>query len=228
MKKILSILILLAACIAGSNAQTVTVNLGDRIFDNPDNRPYLGARIGLDIMTPGDVSADRVHVGVYKPGAGFDAGAIYNIPLWKNLYFEPGLSLYYNSFGMTKEFLEYTEAQSVSYRRFGFRIPLQLGYHFDFSNVSVAVFTGPQMIVGLTGRFKYNSKYGSYTEDLYDTELHDSWRRFDLAWKFGAQVTLNTKYVAGISGTAGMLNIYRENISSYHDNNVTIFIGYNF
>lgn len=226
MKKLFIIFGLILASLSGLNAQTVTVDLGDRIFDNPDNRPYLGVRLGLDIMTPGDVSADNVHVGLYKPGAGFDAGAIYNIPLWKNLYFEPGLSLYYNSIGASKDFLE--SGESMSMRRFGFRIPMQFGYHFDFNDISVAVFTGPQMIVGLSGRFCYKDRRMSYSENLYDTELHDSWRRFDLGWKFGAQVTFASRYVAGISGTAGMLNMYREEGISYHDNNVTIFIGYNF
>ena len=65
------------------------------LFDNPENRAFLGVRVGLDISSAANGG------GYYSNKAGFSAGAVYNIPLWRNLYFEPGLSVFYNPFGTT-------------------------------------------------------------------------------------------------------------------------------
>ena len=58
-------------------------------------RSFLGVRVGLDISSAANGG------GYYSNKAGFSAGAVYNIPLWRNLYFEPGLSVFYNPFGTT-------------------------------------------------------------------------------------------------------------------------------
>ena len=63
------------------------------MFDNPDNTTYFGARIALDISSAANGG------GAYSNKAGFSAGVVYNIPLWMNLYFEPGLSVFLNNFG---------------------------------------------------------------------------------------------------------------------------------
>ncbi len=84
MKKIRSIL-LGAALVAGfaiSSAET------SYMFDNPENKSFLGVRVGLDISSAANGG------GNYSSNAGFYAGAIYNIPLFMNLYFEPGLSFF--------------------------------------------------------------------------------------------------------------------------------------
>lgn len=69
-------------------------------LDSSDNHPYFGVRASLDITAPGDLKAQKVSLDVFNPGAGFSIGAIYNIPVVANLYFEPGLSLFYNTSGL--------------------------------------------------------------------------------------------------------------------------------
>ncbi len=106
-----------------------------------------------------DISSAANGGGYYSNKAGFSAGAVYNIPLWRNLYFEPGLSVFYNPFGTTSwdsyevsvpvisdgqpvmgsDGKPLTETKEIAYqidgsiRNFGFRVPMLVGYHFDFT-----------------------------------------------------------------------------------------------
>lgn len=201
------------------------------IFDNPENEAYLGVRLGLDISCPGNVKADKVAFDLFDPGAGFEAGVIYNIPLWKNLYFEPGLNLYYSTMksDITVADSELTSASaSMSARRFGFRVPLRAGYRFDFSPVSVSVFTGPRLTLPVVGRLHSSLKSGyesvSESENLYGDD--SNLRRVDLGWQFGAGVAFG-KWMFELSGTVGMLDMYK-GAPSMHENGVDLTIGYNF
>lgn len=200
------------------------------IFDNPENEARLGIRLGLDISCPGNVKNKAVSFDLFNPGAGFEAGAVYNIPLWKNLYFEPGLNLYYSTMKSDIEAVNENGNVPVNYsaRRFGFRIPLRAGYHFDFGSLSVHVFTGPRLTLPLVGRAHISAKSGyaeySDNENLYGdgSDLH----RIDLGWQFGAGISYG-HYMFEISGTAGMFDMYKGPLSM-HENGVNITIGYNF
>ena len=147
MKKILVSLLLTALIGFASTAQT-------SIFDNPDNEAYFGIRVGGEVTCPGKFSADNVGVSVYNIGGGVEFGGIYNIPVVANFYIEPGLMLYYNVYSMKKDFVEAMQDDvafnSVSVKKFGFRIPVMAGYHFDFTeDIRVSVFTGPELEICL-------------------------------------------------------------------------------
>lgn len=219
MKK-LAIILLTATSALGASAQD--------IFDNPDNHTYLGVRLGLDVVCPGDVKNDKLAIDLFNNGVGFDAGAVLNIPLWKNLYFEPGLSIYYNAIGIDAEITDYSygyvgsSKASISVRRFGFRMPFRAGYRFDFDPVSVSVFTGPRLEIGLVGR--EHVSYNGSSEGIYG---HDGlMNRVDIGWQFGAGVTYG-RYVFEIAGTVGMLDM-NPSEASYHESNVSFTVGYNF
>ena len=53
--------------------------------------PYFGARLSMDVTVP---SHSR---GNYRTGSGFSVGAIYNLPVYKQFYFEPGLMFFLTS-----------------------------------------------------------------------------------------------------------------------------------
>lgn len=224
MKKILTAFLLLAAGVAAANAQVS--------LDSPDNHPYFGVRLGLDITCPGDIGSGAFKVDLYKPGAGFSAGAVYNIPVWKNLYFEPGLMLYYSTMGLDVDGLNADgtyNGLSASVRRFGFRIPFRFGYRFDFADASVHVFTGPQLEVGLVGRLhaSYDDGYGKESEST-NIYSDSDFRRTNLAWQFGAGVGFARNWYAELCGAVGMLDLHSGSAASYHQSNVTISLGYNF
>lgn len=229
--------LILGVCSFGASAQSVS-------FDSPDNKPYFGVRLGLDISCPTDIKFSNVAQGTslsvdaYKGGAGFDLGAVYNIPLFMNLYFEPGVSIYYNTMGLNMGDLDVDDNLAVkdvkgSVRRFGFRIPLVAGYHADFTDFKLSFFTGPVVSTGIYGRNHVSAKVGSASlsesENCYnDNAENGSLNRFDIGWKIGAGVTYD-KFVLQLSGTIGMCDMYKNgNGGKFHDNNVALTVGYNF
>ncbi|MDE5941597.1 MAG: outer membrane beta-barrel protein [Muribaculaceae bacterium] len=174
MKPIKAIVAATAVIYASANAGAAS----SYMFDNPENQAYFGARISLDISSAANGG------GAYSNQAGFSAGAVYNIPVWTNLYFEPGLSIFYNTFGTsswetsTSDLPQYDSNGNpllnpdgsqvvISYpfnyqvdgsiRNFGFRIPMLVGFHFDVTeDVKVHVFTGPQLNLSLFARYYRN------------------------------------------------------------------------
>ncbi|MDE6528975.1 MAG: PorT family protein [Muribaculaceae bacterium] len=234
--------------VGGSRAATTY------LFDNPENRTYLGVRVGLDISSAANGG------GYYSNMAGFSAGAVYNIPLWRNLYFEPGLSVFYNPFG-TNSWSSYQVSVPViengapvigadgnpvtmesevryqidgSIRNFGFRMPLIVGYHFDFTeDVKVHVYTGPQLNLSLLAR--YHRESVAVPEAVAPAESFslfgtNGFKHFDLQWNFGVGLSYQTYYV-GLSGSWGITDMKSGTAllpRDLHRNLFSITLGYNF
>lgn len=225
------------------------------LFDNPENRTYLGVRVGIDISSAANGG------GYYNNKAGFSAGAVYNIPLWRNLYFEPGLSVFYNPFGTTS-FDTYEVSRPVidnsgmpvigsdgkpvtteeevryqidgSIRNFGFRVPLLVGYHFDFAeDIKVHVYTGPQFNLSLLAR--YHSEGVKVPEAYAPAESFslfgtNGFKHFDMQWNFGAGLSYQDYYV-GLSGSWGLTDMKSGTAllpRNLHRNLFSINLGYNF
>lgn len=213
------------------------------MFDNPENRVYFGARVAVDITTAANGG------GNYSSNAGFSAGAIYNIPLYMNLYFEPGLSFFYNTFGTSKwnsfvpensinpetgEGIEVFYQVNGSIRNFGFRVPLLIGYHFDFSeDLKISVFTGPQLNLNLYARYFVTEMYGNDKNALdHDCSLFgtEGFKHMDLQWNFGVGVTYE-KYFASINGAWGISTMKSSTLMlprNLDRSLFTISLGYNF
>lgn len=201
------------------------------IVNNPDNKPYWGLRLGGDITCPGDVSAENVDVSVFKNGGGFEIGGIYNYPLVANLYIEPGLKLYYDTYSMKDEFMgafddEEVSLSGLSFRKFGMRIPVNFGYHFDFTDdVKVSVFTGPELEIGFTAKAHLKGDGIDLSESIYGDD--GGMNRVNLLWGIGAGVSYQHFYF-GVNGGIGMLNMLSDSDAKFHENRVTFSVGYNF
>ncbi len=218
MKKVFVSLFAAVVCAAGASAQT--------IVNNPDNLPYFGVRAGLDIACPGDMKSNGVGVDAFSNGAGFHVGAIYNKPVVANFYVEPGLSLYYNTYSINKNFAEAVELSDASIRKFGFRIPVMAGYHFDFTpEIKLHVFTGPEFEIGCVAKEHIEAANISLSESLYGED--GGMRRFNCLWDFGAALSYR-KFQFGITGGLGMANMVDESGVTFHENRVSITLGYNF
>lgn len=190
------------------------------LVDNPDNAPYFGVRIGVDISS----TAGQVY-DTYNNGAGFTIGAIYNIPVYKNLYFEPGLSLFYNTFGFTVATSDnpdgFLAEVDGSIRNLGFRIPLNIGYRFDFTDdISVSLFTGPVLNTNLTAKEHFMDKTTSI--------MSNGFKRFDMQWDFGIAMTYGSHYYVSVSGGIGVTRAYSTPIDHFRRNTCNIAVGYNF
>ena len=227
MKKLLQTTLTLGAVAISSAAQ-------DRIFNNPDNKAYFGIRLAGELTCPGDLSQDGFGIEAFRKGGGVEFGGIYNLPLVANLYLEPGLKLFYNSYS-SKDIFEFDydsyssdyDDVNFSIRKFGLRVPVMLGYHFDFTdNVKVSVFTGPELEFGLSGKQHWSEDGDSESESIYGED--GGYNRVDLTWGFGAGVNFNKFYV-GVSGNVGMLNMLKDSDGvTFHENRAALTLGYNF
>ena len=212
------------------------------VLDNPDNRPYFGVRLALDVTCPTQWTIKNgplnLSTDFTTPAAGVEAGFIYNLPLWKNLYFEPGFSLYYDTYGLDLAVFDGDadfpmDLKNKSVRKFGFRIPAAFGYHFDFSRVSLSIFTGPVFDLGMVGRYYLTSnkingvnihESGSIYEKIDGKVLLN---RCNLSWRFGVGAEFN-RFMVSLSGDVGMIDMCPSQYATYRENNFHLTVGYNF
>lgn len=246
MKKIV-LTLLAAGCVFGVSAQS-------RIFNNPDNKGYLGVRASLDVTCPSKIKVTdkddsmSISQSTFGSGAGFGVGVVYNFPLVANLYLEPGVGFYYNTMSIKKDYLDEEldelgiEYKNRSVRQWGMRIPVNFGYHFDFAdNFNLAIFTGPVLNVGFSMDQYVKVKMGNLevksTGSLYkaeDKDEDDRFNRCNLDWRVGVGANFNNYFIA-VSGDIALTNGYHvaKNNSkyystSYHQNLFQLTLGYNF
>lgn len=227
-----------ALCAFGASAQSYLLN-------NPDNHSYLGIRASYNMSLPGKVKADaggtKSDIKLLGKGSGFSIGAVYNMPVVANMYFEPGLTLSYTTesfklgYGDFPEYLNKAMKHS-SLRKFGMEVPVQVGYHFDFTpDVSLQVSTGPVLKVGFVNDYYFT------TEDLPVLGVQHSsgsmygdngmMRRVDCAWRVGVGFNINKSYYIGVNGDLGMCNMLKtdnDGTVSLHENAFNVTLGYNF
>lgn len=200
------------------------------IVNNPANKAYFGIRVAPEVTCPGMITDDGIGIKAFKNGGGIEFGGIYNIPVVANFYIEPGLKLFYNTFSLKDTFVDSVEDDmifdSVSFKKFGMRIPVMLGYHFDFtSDVKVSLFTGPELEIAFSGKEYIKGKNIEMSGSIYGDE--GDMKRTNLLWGIGAGVTYRRFYF-GVSGGIGMLNMLDDDDFKFHENRVTFSLGYNF
>ncbi len=242
MKKMILGLALAAFAVTGASAQ--------RIVNNPDNKPFWGVRASLDITCPTDVTykykSSKEKMDLMDNGCGFSVGAVYNLPIVANFYFEPGVSFFYNTWKWNDkgyfDDLDGIDLKHNSIRQSGLRIPLNLGYHFDFTDdFKVSIFTGPQLEVGFhcDSYVTAEAKVGGTTLEsheaysLYKDNDGTKFNRFNVDWNIGVGFTYQ-KFYLGVTGSLGLTNMLHvkdlddDEKEYFHKNTVGIALGYNF
>lgn len=220
MIKLESLLLLIAVAVCGLTAKA-------DVFDNPDNHAYVGIRASFDLMCPTQANQARGDIDKYDKGPGVALGAACYVPLWKNLYFEPGPQFYYNhiKYSVTKADPDTgTNSLECPISRFGLRIPFALGYHFDFAPCAVSVFTGPMVDFCFSGHYNAKTIISSAQSGK---EMKGNFSRTRFAWKFGAGVTVK-RIVVELSGTLGTTDSFKTSPNTFRNNSVALTIGYNF
>ncbi len=239
MKKIFALLLVIVSAL-GVEAQS--------IFNNPDNEGYWGVRASLDLTVP---SKSRVStpdgkisrsMREYEPFVGLSIGGIYNLPLVANLYLEPGLSLYYNNMLISGDaidsYIPYAYYKDVkiterTIRKTGMRIPVSIGYHFDFTpNVSMSVFTGPVFDLGFTMYYHItvdnNIVPDSYSKSLYKAKTFttgDCFNRMNLDWRVGVGVNYR-KYEISLSWNQALTNSFGVAKKNKNDYRISLYENY--
>lgn len=220
--------IFLAMMIALSAGLTAVAE--NTIVNNPDNKAYFGIRVGGEVTCPGDISTDNVGISVFKNGGGIEFGGIYNIPVVANFYIEPGLKFFYNTYSLKSEYVKALQDDiifnSVSFKKFGMRIPVMAGYHFDFtSDIKLSVFTGPELEIGFMAKEYIKGHNIEMSESIYGDD--GGMNRVNLLWGIGAGISYRQFYF-GLNGGIGMLNMIDDSDVKFHENRVTFSVGYNF
>ncbi|MDE6268632.1 MAG: PorT family protein [Muribaculaceae bacterium] len=201
------------------------------IFSNPSNRAYFGVRAGVDITSPGAITIEDVSLDVFKNGAGFEFGGIYNIPIVANFYIEPGLKLFFSNYSIKDDFVHAMEDDiiydAMSIHKFGMRVPVLAGYHFDFTpDIRVSIFTGPELQIGFKGDLTIKSGNSENSSSIFGDDGVMS--RFNLLWGIGAGV--EWRHICfNVNGGIGIINTLRDSGPvTLRENHLTLSLGYNF
>lgn len=187
---------------------------------------YFGVRLSFEVTHPAG-SNDGIN-----NGSGFTLMGVYNLPVGRHVYFEPGVGVFYNTMGIRP--VEVDEAVfDGSIRNFGMRVPLNVGYRFElFNNFELAAFTGPWINLNCTTKAHLQPDFEG-PAPTNSTSLFDyGWHRFDAQWGFGITATYNRKYYLSINGGIGISPMATfktpESKDRIRRNTVSVTVGYNF
>lgn len=184
-----------------------------------------GLKVAWDYNIP---STDLVYL---DSGSGVSAGVFYSFPVWQNMYIEPELDFFYNTMDLSYLDLYVDDTREPvsqgTWKNTGLRIPLKLGYSFGIAdNITMSVYTGPQLNIGLSLNEKYDRPDTS-SSNLY----RQGWRRLDAQWLIGVKLHYLDNFFAEIGGGLGFTNMLKH--SSYPGNHArrnifAIGVGYQF
>lgn len=191
-----------------------------------------GVRVSSDITMPGKwKNQNGEKVKMYKNGWGIAAGAVYNYPFGKNFYIEPGVSLFYDSYeydDITLSTGDNPLTANPSVNKYGIRIPVVLGYRFVLLNrLDMSVFTGPEFSYAFSGKLKVKDEWNLGDDFPTDLFSKHGYRRTDCRWRVGIGIYPDERWMVSISGAFGLIDQYQNDIS-FHENMVTISLGYDF
>lgn len=200
----------------------------DSIPDNSSDKVTFSLRLGGGLSRPTKVS----HMEVFNNGFSLEVGLVCKIPLKHNLYIEPGLTAFFNRYGLKRKFREsfgYEDTPDVvCFDSKGIRIPVMAGYDIRCNQkLRLSVFTGPEFEVGTKAELHMgwddtDLDYICPCDPLY---VKGGLERFDFLWKIGAGITYNKKCYLGLSSDIGILNRLRDTDMSYRDNLLMLTVG---
>lgn len=169
----------------------------------------------------------------YNSGFGVSVGALANIYLGKNFYFEPELALFYEGYSYDKVQFVAPNSPAVNagpnIYKVGVRVPLVVGYSIDISEKwGINVFTGPQLSYAFWGDVKSdNAEYKDDPSIMNIFGKDGSQRRFDLGWKIGVGFPVN-HFVISLEGDIGITDLLKSSVYSFRENRVSLGVAYYF
>ena len=189
-----------------------------------------GVRATLDVNFPGKWHFDGGHsVKMYNSKAGGHLGVVANIPVAAGFYIEPGASLFYDTYTFDVVMTDsegFAQESNPLIQKFGFRIPVMAGYRFGLSDrASVSIFTGPELNYSAWGRMHVKNNYfNDAIPELFGEEGQQ--RRWNIAWVAGAALEWDS-WVLSAAGSFGMNDLLK-NDAKFHENRLSVSLGYNF
>lgn len=187
---------------------------------------FFGVRTSFDVTHPAGCN-DGIN-----NGSGLTVTGVYNMPMSRNVYIEPGVGLFYNTMGI-KPFEAGEAIYDGSVRNFGIRIPVNIGYRVGlFDNFELAAFTGPWFNINCSTKAHIQTDMDLPITVSSPSMFDYGWHHFDAQWGFGISATYADKYYLAVSGGIGMSAMATFNTPDGKDrlrrNTVSITVGYNF
>lgn len=187
---------------------------------------HFGVRLSATVTNPAGKHNDL------NTGAGFDAGVVYQLPLVKKFYVEPGLMFYYT--GMSNELPVDKDGSAfdASVRNFGLAIPVNVGYNFNLlPNLQLSAFTGPRFNFNISAKQYYSPNFSVPAPDAFNL-FNTGFKKFDMQWGFGVGFTVAQNYFIGVSGDVAVTPLQNFGNKNQHikvyRNTFAITLGYNF
>lgn len=182
-----------------------------------DKRVNWGLKATVDAELPTKWHGEHNDIKMFNNGVGFTIGAISNISIAKNFYFEPGISFFLSQYRydlIVADGKDKTENPMLS--KYGIEIPTLFGYTIDFNDmIGLHIFTGPQIRYAFTGKVGLNSE--EQKEENENLLLWDSNRRFDFSWKIGIGLPIQ-HFMISVEADFGITNLYKKGALTGHTN----------
>lgn len=196
-----------------------------------DTAPMWGIRAAFDVNIPGNWRGGGNSVKMYREGYGVTVGAVYNVYLGRNFYFEPGASFFYDSYSYDDLHILDSNGNiadsNPKIHKFGLRVPLLAGYTFSVGRgYYLSVNTGPELNYSLGGEISYRHTDAlgeDFPTDLFG--IHGQ-RRFDCAWRVGIGAPISAFFVS-IDAAIGILDQLRGDMH-FRENRVSVSATYYF
>lgn len=146
-----------------------------------------GVKASFDINTPGKWHVADTSVKAYRTGLGGAIGGVYTHYFNDNIFLEPSLSVFYDTYSHYEVYLDESMTEKdPSIYKVGLRLPVVVGYTFDITDdFALAVFIGPEINYALAGgtRFKTKAMADAVNGKIFGKEGYQN--RFNCAWKGG-------------------------------------------
>lgn len=207
------------------------INAANPRYNNPENTPYWGIRLGVDGGATGYVKVGDEAKELYHDDAGVALTGTYNVPIVANLYLEPGLSVYYYEYSANKDVLESfgPDITDITRKIFGMRLPVMIGYHFDLTKkFKIYLYTGPELETGFVAKEQIKSyTYRPLTtwRNLYGDD--GSLKRINVLWGYGLGFSYS-KFYFGFGGGQGLVNMVKNSDMRMRGLHAYFQIGLNF
>lgn len=186
-----------------------------------------GIKASVDAELPGKWRGERVSHTMFHPGYGFNIGAVANIYIARNFYFEPGISLFHSDYKYKDLIIlgdpntGESAATDPHVNKWGIQVPLMFGYSFTFP---MNVYTGPQIRYAFAGEIDVERDKITGVETEFD--LWRGQRRFDLSWKIGVGFPVNNFNIA-FEADIGITDLMKGDMS-FRENRVGLAVTYYF
>lgn len=218
MKKILySVLVALSASVAG---HAITLDTG-----NPDRPFAVGVRLGANCSNLSNNCGSSMHnVASYdsKWGAGFVAGAVFDLNIKKYLVLQPGFFFETRSCDYRRVIIDKDEPRMENYdggyTSSYFKIPIVMSFRLELAPSTEVQFDfGPYFQFGLGGSEKYDvyslsaaTPGGTVVDERKKGDYfgNDGFvRDYDWGFKMGVGMLLLKHYYLGVHYEAGCRNV---------------------